>query len=118
MLGDLKWETLETRRAKSQLTMMFKIMHGLELTTGTFGVLPMVPLVLLPLMLLVAIGTIGYPNGYWLSLATFLLVVNNESRSSFATAVLQQQIYPRVLIHNIFATSVIILEEFELANPV
>ena len=28
MQADLNWETLETRRAKSQVTMMFKIMHG------------------------------------------------------------------------------------------
>ena len=29
MLENLNWETLETRRTKSQLTMMFKIPHGL-----------------------------------------------------------------------------------------
>ena len=29
MLENLNWETLETRRTKSQLTMMFKILHGL-----------------------------------------------------------------------------------------
>ena len=29
MLEDLSWETLETRRAKSQVTMMYKITHGL-----------------------------------------------------------------------------------------
>ena len=29
MLADLNWETLETSRSKSQLTMVFKIMHGL-----------------------------------------------------------------------------------------
>ena len=52
-------------------------------TSGTFGVLPMLT------GNLAAIGTIGSlktPNGYWLPLATFLLVVINESRSSFATA--------------------------------
>ena len=68
---------------------------------GTFGVLPVVPLA--------AIGYIGTtgslktPNRYWLSLATFLLVVNNGSRTSFATALLQKQIDPRVPVHNIFA---------------
>ena len=29
MLADLHWETLETRRAKSQLILMLKILHGL-----------------------------------------------------------------------------------------
>ena len=29
MLENLNWETLETRRTKSQLTKMFKILHGL-----------------------------------------------------------------------------------------
>ena len=29
MLEHLEWETLEIRRAKYQLTMMFKIIHGL-----------------------------------------------------------------------------------------
>ena len=29
MLEDLSWETLEARRAKSQVTMLFKITHGL-----------------------------------------------------------------------------------------
>ena len=61
---------------------------------GAFGVLPVVPLVSLPLVLLVAIGTtdpLRTPQESWLPLATFLLVVNNESRSSFATALLQQQ---------------------------
>ena len=28
-ISDLNWDTLETRRAKSQVTMMFKIIHGL-----------------------------------------------------------------------------------------
>ena len=67
-------------------------------------------MVILPLVPLVVIGTIGNlktPNGYWLPLATFLLVVNNESRSSFATALLQKQTDPRVPIHNIFVIYVI-----------
>ena len=46
----------------------------------------MVPMVILPL---VAIGSLKTPNGYRLPLATFLLVVNNESKSSFAIALLQ-----------------------------
>ena len=29
MLEHLEWKTLETRRGKFQLTMMFKIIHGL-----------------------------------------------------------------------------------------
>ena len=29
MLEDLNWDTLETRRSKSQVTMMFKIINGL-----------------------------------------------------------------------------------------
>ena len=67
-------------------------------------------MVILPLVPLVAIGRAYHwqsetPNGYWVPLATFLLVVNHEStcRSSFATALLQKQIDPRVLIHKIFA---------------
>ena len=69
---------------------------------GTFGVLPMV---ILPGVPLAAIGCHCY---HWQSetseqMATFLLVVNNESRSSFATALLQKQIDPRIPIHNIFA---------------
>ena len=60
----------------------------------------MVQMVILPLA---AIGNLKTPNGYSLPLATFLLVVNNESRPSFATALLQEQIDPRVPIHNIFA---------------
>ena len=70
----------------------------------------MVPMVILPLTAIGCLGTIGSlktPNGYWLPLATFLLVVNNESRSSFATALLQRQIDPRVPTHNIFAIQVI-----------
>ena len=78
------------------------------LPKGTFGVLSMVPMVILPLKLpLAAIGTIGSlktPNGHWLPLATFLLIVNNDRRSTFATALLQKQIDPQVPIHNIFAT--------------
>ena len=63
-------------------------------------------MVILPLITVATIGTIGSlktPNGYWLPLATCLLVVNNGSGSSFATASLQKQIDPRVPIHNIFA---------------
>ena len=53
----------------------------------------MVPLVILPLVPLTAIGTIGSlktPNGYRLPLVT----LNNESRLSFVADLLQQQIDP------------------------
>ena len=50
-----------------------------------------------------SIGSLKTPNGYWLPMTTFLLVVNNERRSSFATALLQTQIDPRVPIHTICA---------------
>jgi hypothetical protein len=29
MLGDLEWDTLETRRKKTELTMMYKIINNL-----------------------------------------------------------------------------------------
>ena len=53
----------------------------------------------------VAIGTIGSlktPNEYQLPLV-FLLVVNNESRSSFSTTPLQEQIDTGVAKTNSFA---------------
>ena len=56
-----------------------------------FGVSPMVPLVILPLVPLAAIGCHWYhwqsENSERISVAicNFLLVVNNESRSSFST---------------------------------
>ena len=55
---------------------------GSDFTTmGTFGVLAMVPMVILPLVSLTAIGIIGSlktPNGYWPPLATLLLVVTTK----------------------------------------
>ena len=38
MLDDLSWDTHETRRAKSQVSMMFKIIHGLvDIPAADFG---------------------------------------------------------------------------------
>ena len=41
---------------------------------------------ILPLAVIGATGSLKTPNGYWLPLATFLLVINNESRTSFANS--------------------------------
>ena len=78
-----------------------------SLIMGTFGVLPMVPMVILPLVTLATIGCHWY---HWQSENSkrILAAIGNVSagckgRSSFATALLQKQIDPRVPIHNIFA---------------
>ena len=76
---------------------------------GTFGVSPMVPLVILPWIPLATIGTFGNlktPNGFWLPLTTFLLIVNNEKDHRL---LLQLQMDARVPIHNVFAMWVIFI---------